>query len=105
MAFVKMKDLTGKEIKIPSGAVDSYKNLGFYPADEFEEELEEETQGSDDKMTEEEIFVEEISKKPIASWNKEEVKRYASIYEIDLTGTKTINEAKDIIKAFMDNAE
>lgn len=52
--------------------------------------------------TKDEIFVEEILEKPISQWNKEEVKRFAAIKGIDISGTKNANEAKDIIKSFID---
>ena len=52
--------------------------------------------------SEDEIFVEEILEKPISQWNKEEVKRFAAIKEIDISGTKNANEAKKIIKSFID---
>lgn len=54
------------------------------------------------EKTEDEIFVEEILEKPISQWNKEEVKRFAAINEIDISGTKNANEAKEIIKSFID---
>ena len=54
------------------------------------------------EKTEDEIFVEEILEKPISQWNKEEVKRFATIKEIDISGTKNANEAKGIIKSFID---
>lgn len=53
------------------------------------------------KKTDEEVFVEEILEKPISQWNKDEVKRFAGINEIDLTGTKNVNEAKELIKSFL----
>ena len=52
--------------------------------------------------TKDEIFTEEILEKPISQWNKEEVKRFAAIKEIDISGTKNANEAKEIIKSFID---
>lgn len=52
--------------------------------------------------TKDEIFIEEILEKPISQWNKEEVKRFAAIKGIDISGTKNANEAKDIIKSFID---
>lgn len=54
------------------------------------------------EKSEDEIFVEEILEKPISQWNKEEVKRFAAIKEIDISGTKNANEAKEIIKSFID---
>ena len=54
------------------------------------------------KKSEDDIFVEEILEKPISQWNKDEVKRFAAIKEIDISGTKNANEAKEIIKSFID---
>lgn len=54
------------------------------------------------EKSEDEIFVEEILEKPISQWKKEEVKRFAAIKEIDISGTKNANEAKEIIKSFID---
>jgi hypothetical protein len=37
----------------------------------------------------------------VSQWNKEEVKRFAALKEIDISGTKNANEAKEIIKQFL----
>lgn len=131
MALVKLRNALGREIKIPSGAVNAYNNLGYFAAGELEKSStpavsakntkEEVTEVEPDKIddfdntesdvtgdnekTDDEIFVEIISKKPLTSWNKDEVKRYAGIYNIDLTGTKSASEAKERIKEFMSDAE
>ena len=54
------------------------------------------------EKTEDEKFLDEIIEKPISQWNKEEVKRFAALKEIDITGTKNANEAKEIIKGFIE---
>lgn len=54
------------------------------------------------ERTEDEKFLDEIIEKPISQWNKEEVKRFAALKEIDITGTKNANEAKAIIKDFIE---
>lgn len=54
------------------------------------------------EKTEDEKFIDEIIEKPISQWNKEEVKRFAALNEIDITGTKNANEAKEIIKHFIE---
>lgn len=124
MGFVKLRNLYGKEIKISSSAVDTYRNLGFHPVAEIDGSKpntykgktvkgKEESAGGDGvvatvvnpEKTEDEIFVEAISKKPLASWSKDEVKRYAGIFNIDLSGTKSANDAKERIKEFMAEAE
>ena len=68
--------------------------------------LVEENRGGKDKVAETNSaggnFLTEIVEKPISQWNKEEVKKFASLKGIDISGTKSINEAKDIIKNFLD---
>lgn len=53
-------------------------------------------------LTEEELeFVLGLEEKPISQWSKTEVKKYADLKRIDITGTKNVNEAKAIIKDFL----
>ena len=54
------------------------------------------------EKTEDEKFVDEIVEKPISQWSKDEVKRFASIKGVDIAGTKNVNEAKEIIKSFIE---
>lgn len=54
------------------------------------------------EKSEDEIFVEDIITKPISQWSKDEVKRFAALKEIDITGTKNAGEAKEIIKEFIE---
>lgn len=54
------------------------------------------------ELTEDELFCKEVVEKPISNWNKDEVKRFAELNEIDISGTKNANEAKDRIKAFLE---
>ena len=90
------------------------------PEKQIEEAVEETTEDVDMDLDEQEpeqkpdspvnededkSFADAIRKKPLASWNKDEVRRFASIFDIDLTGTKSANEAKERIKAFMNNEE
>lgn len=57
------------------------------------------------EKTEDEKFVDEIIEKPISQWNKDEVKRFAALKEIDITGTKNAGEAKELIKQFLEKNE
>lgn len=54
------------------------------------------------EKTEDELFLESIVEEPISQWNKNEVKRFAALKGIDISGTKNVAEAKDLIKEFMD---
>ena len=95
--------------EVTRGAYETvYKPMGFYEfkgkpvehADDIVEDVADEPeQEADDEQSEDDAWCEELEKKPIGQWNKAEVKQYASVKGIDITGTKSINEAKDRIKA------
>lgn len=88
--------------EVTRGAFDGiYSRQGYRLVDEKTEAKTPEASKASEK-TEDEIFVEEILEKPISQWNKEEVKRFAAIKKIDISGTKNANEAKEIIKSFID---
>lgn len=112
-----IKITNGSEVyQVTNGAYETvYKPMGFVPVEGFvpvdsvaveDNVAVDEESVSDEEWTEAESEVdddtawcEELKKKPIGQWNKSEVKRYAEIRGIDITGTKSINEAKDRIKA------
>ena len=88
--------------EVTRGAFDGiYSRQGYTLIDEKTEAKNFET-FTTPKKSENEIFVEELLKKPISQWNKDEVKRFAAIKEIDISGTKSASEAKEIIKSFID---
>lgn len=88
--------------EVTRGAFDGiYSRQGYKLVDEKAKAKAPEAPAAPEK-SEDEIFVEEILEKPISQWNKEEVKRFAAIKEIDISGTKNANEAKEIIKSFID---
>lgn len=88
--------------EVTRGAFDGiYSRQGYKLVDEKAEAKAPEVPAAPEKF-EDDIFVEEILEKPISQWNKEEVKRFAAIKEIDISGTKNANEAKEIIKSFID---
>lgn len=60
---------------------------------------------NDDEKSEDDKYCEEILEKPIAQWSKEEIKKFAEIKEIDITGTKNAGEARDRIKAYLEDQE
>lgn len=46
--------------------------------------------------------IEEVeNEKPVSQWTKTEVKEFAKANGIDISGTKNVNEAKEIIKQFI----
>ena len=72
-----------------------------YNSEEDEWEEAEEATGKD-YISEEEAYIDELLKKPISQWNKEEVKTYASIKGLDISKTQNIGEARNIIKQSID---
>lgn len=49
-----------------------------------------------------EAFVEALLEKPVSQWSKGEVKRYANVVGLDITGTKNVNAAKELVKAYLE---
>ncbi len=86
--------------EVTRGAFDGiYSRQGFTVVDENKVQVQEPVEPV---KSEDEIFVDEILEKPVSQWNKEEVKRFATIKGIDIAGTKNPGEAKEIIKNFLD---
>ena len=63
--------------------------------DDFDADAADDTEDGDD--------FEELLEKPISQWNKTEVKDFAAANGIDIHGTKNVNEAKEIIKKYLDD--
>lgn len=88
--------------EVPTGAYrNTFKKLGYNLMSEPKEVTTVPPDASDVKVEEKETQVDEFAElmeKPIAQWNKAEVKGFAAAKGIDLAGTKTIDEAKERIK-------
>lgn len=90
-------------IEVTEGAFESiFKAQGYTKIEEQKagKKAKTENEKEPDK-NEDDLFVEELLEKPIGSWNGKEVKRFAEIKGIDISGTKNANEAKEIIKGFL----
>lgn len=87
-------------IKVPNGAYHSiFKAMGYSPIGHAEPNTSQVDQnGVSDPNA---AFVAEVSQKPLSQWTKDEIKRYAAINNIDISGTKNPAEAKQIIKDHM----
>ena len=86
--------------EVPTGAYrNTFKKLGYNLVSEPKEATTTSPDASGAKVEElqEDEFA-ELMEKPIAQWNKSEVKAFAAAKGIDLAGTKTIDEAKERIK-------
>lgn len=90
--------------EVTRGAFDGiYSHQGYYiMPDSKNKEVEAEAEEKTEEKTEDDIFAEELLEKPISQWNKEEVKKFAAIKGINITGTKNPNQAKEIIKSFLE---
>ena len=84
--------------EVTNGAFkDIYSKQGYK---RFEEEnLEVEEKGVD--LAPEGGKFAKLLEKPISQWTKTEVKDFAEENEVDITGTRNVNEAKAIIKEFI----
>lgn len=90
--------------EVTRGAFDGiYSRQGYRVMEEHKPAVNEQPKAPE--KSEDELFVESIIEKPISQWNKEEVKRFAAIKGIELTGTKNAGEAKEIIKTFLEESE
>lgn len=99
MMFVRITDGVS-EIEVSQGAFENiYSKQGFT---EVKHEPVEEAEPTE--KTDEEIAA-DIEEKPLSTWDKADIKKYAEVYGIDLSGTKNIEEARDIIREFRDEAE
>ena len=98
-----VKITNGKEVfEVTRGAFNGiYSHQGYTIIEEGKADETVEPPKAPEK-SEDEIFLDEIVEKPISQWNKDEVKRFATLKEIDITGTKNANEAKEIIKQFLE---
>ncbi len=90
--------------EVTQGAFDGIYSRQGYTKVEGETPIVEEFEGdaTGNGAPEEPIFEEAILEKPIGQWNKDEVKKFAEIKGIDISGTKNANEAKERIKSFLD---
>lgn len=68
----------------------------------FEETGSREEQINIPAVNENEVFISDLMEKPISEWGKNEVKKFASIKGVYIGGTKTMNEAKELIKEFLE---
>lgn len=102
-----VKITNGKNIfEVTRGAFDGiYSRQGYTILNEQNNQIPGQQEFAIPEKTEDEMFVDEIIEKPISQWNKEEVKRFAGIKGIDITGTKNAGEAKELIKHFLEENE
>lgn len=88
--------------EVTKGAFDGiYSRQGYRIIDEHKEAAKQPEKPQAPEKTEDEKFCDELVEKPVSQWNKDEVKRFAAIKEIDISETKNAGEAKEIIKGYL----
>jgi len=90
--------------EVTKGAFDGIYARQGYSLIEDEKPINEKVNKKPEK-TKDELFIEGILEKPISQWSKDEVKKFAELKQIDITGTKNAGEAKNRIKEFLDTQE
>lgn len=95
--MIKITD--GREVfEVTKGAFETvFKNQGWQIVNENVIEPVSEQK----VLTEDEKFEIEVVEKPIASWSKEELKRFADLKGISLEGVHSTNEVREIIKNYI----
>lgn len=86
--------------EVPRGAYDSIYSKQGYRLLEAERSAFE--QQDPPAKSEDEAFLETIVEKPVSQWSKDEIKRFAALRDIDISDTKSANEAKVLIKEYLE---
>ena len=93
-------------IVVPSGAVAMYERTGFRVVKDSDvESTNESVIDAADAEEKESEFITNLLEKPISKWSKEEVKRFANEKGININGTKSVNDAKDRIRDYINSKE
>lgn len=50
-------------------------------------------------------FVKSVEEKPLAQWSKDDIKKYASIFGIDISGTRNVEDARVVIRKYREEAD
>lgn len=97
---------------VPSGAAKAYEASGYHVITDsetgkviIEDEVVEDVEDVANDANDDDRFIEEIMEKPVSQWNGEEIRRYASIKGIDLTGVRTTKQARSAVIAYNNEVE
>lgn len=101
-----VKITNGKDVfEVTRGAFDGIYSRQGYVLVEENKSAEQNDVPDVPEMTDDEKFILEIIEKPLSQWNKDEIKRFAVLKNIDISGTKNAGEAKELIKQFLELEE
>ena len=99
-----IKITNGKNVfEVTRGAFDGIYSRQGYTI--LNEQIPGQQEIKEPEKTDDEKFIDEIIEKPLSQWNKDEVKRFAALKDIDISGTKNAGEAKELIKTFLEENE
>lgn len=102
MAFIKVRGLSGDVKVVPRSMYDSYlKHIGYIEIvskNKKKDEIWDQDDGNGSEVIEE---IDNIESIPISDMNSKQVKEYAKMKGIDVSGAKSTKEAKDIIRHWM----
>lgn len=92
-------------ITVTEGAFETiFKYQGFRRMDN-NADAETPVENVDDVEGENEEFPDELIEKPISEWSKQEVKDFAASHNIDISGTRNVSQAKEIIKRYLEELQ
>lgn len=104
MAFVKVVGLSGDVKLVPRSSYESYlRHIGYKELDSF---MHDEGEGSKDEgsVSDDDNGIHELSELesiPISEMSSKQLKEYARIKGIDLSGTESLKEAKDVVREWI----
>ena len=99
-----VKITNGKNIfEVTRGAFDGIYSRQGYTI--LNEQVPGQQEIQEPEKIEDEVFIDEIIEKPLSQWNKDEVKKFAALKGIDISGTKNAGEAQELIKTFLEENE
>jgi len=109
--YVTMKNKSNNTLfKVPLTVAKSYTSIGFEIVSNGV--LEHNTSDATVKENivvgvnqddEKKSFARRMENIPIASWSKEQIKRYAQIQQVDISESKTVGEARGLVKAYIES--
>lgn len=89
--------------EVTRGAYDTiYSRQGYKIFKENNKAVSEDEVPEITEKTEDEKFLEEVVTRPVSQWSKDELKHFAALKDIDISGVKNAGEAKAIIKEFIE---
>lgn len=80
----------------------TFKNQGFYIVENKANDENKIPDNNENEKNNSDFDFEELKEKPVSQWTKKEIIAFAKENEIDISGTKNIAEARNIIKEFID---